>query len=147
MRYAIIVSVLLILNGCAHSSLENRVCDGFQEWVATPIESNEKSLSFDWRTVDEESIPFYANMITQGSADIYDKELYEKAAQATHYIELRQYANIVASCLKLRKTTSEDNRLFYFGSYQNREVSVVWENKYCGSEISDNNGCFTISKK
>lgn len=147
MRYASLVFVLLILNGCAHSTLENRVCDGFQEWVAAPIESNEKSLSFDWEITDEESIPLYANMITQGSADIYDKELYDKAAQATHYIELRQYANIVASCLKLRMTTSEDSRLTYIGSYQNREVSVVWENKYCGSETLNNNGCFTISKK
>ncbi len=147
MQYLILVFVLVFLTGCAHSTLESRVCDGFQEWVAAPIENGEKTLSFDWGNTDADSILFYANMITQGSADKYDSALYESAAQATHYRELREYTTIVANCLNLKKTEREDSRLAYNGNYKKRAVSVVWENKYCNSDITDSNGCFTISKK
>jgi hypothetical protein len=147
MQNIFFAAVLMILNGCTHSSLENRVCDGFREWVSSPLETDEKSLSFDWDMIDEESIPFYANMITNGPADEYDKELYEKAAQATHYIKLREYSNIVASCLKLETEKSQATGLAYSGRYRDKEVSVAWENTYCGSEVIDNSGCFTITKK
>ena len=147
MRYMKLAITMIVLNGCAHSELNSRICDGFQEWVAAPIGTNMKVLSFDWGIIDEESIPLYANMITHGLADEYDQKLYEKVAQATHYIELKEYSSIVANCLKLKKATNQDNRLAYFGQYHSKEVSVVWENKYCASEIIDNNGCFTITKK
>ena len=129
--------------------MEHAICDGFRAWVKEPIKSDfaEKSVSFDWAVLDENEIPFYANMWTDDPGDEIDIALYERVAQATHYIALSEYSIIVADCLGLNETRTNGEVLSYHGTYKSKEVSVFWGNRNCHLDEIDGMGCFTITKK
>ena len=88
----VVITLSLSVFGCASNPFESSICNGFQDWSIAPFEEiKNKTVSFDWAQLDENSIPFYANMSFTGEQTDHEKALYGKVAQATHYITLKQY--------------------------------------------------------
>lgn len=148
MKYYILASLGSLLPGCASlSPMENKVCDGFNTWIHTPLDSGEiRSVSFDWAPVGENSIPVYASMHVEEELTDYERTLYGEVAQATHHIDLDEYTGLVSSCLNLKRIVYSEEKRVYSGKKFGKEVRASWESGFCHSPTEGSaSGCFRIS--